>query len=139
MAIEYCVNPIISSAARKFFPEEAEKLIDRTQAVWDSGESFLTTGTIDDLYSKQRESDSSEELNAAAECLQTQLAQLAIAGAMKSISKNTVAAMCNALDSIDPFSSVTLFGVKIPVRDLADRWNKAHPGDEFYMEPAFEN
>lgn len=56
MTIEYCVNPTITSAARRFFPEEAEKLIDRMQAMWNSGESFLTTGTIDDLYSKQRDS-----------------------------------------------------------------------------------
>lgn len=140
MEILYHVNPIIIEAARRADAEKAQTIIDSVQSQWDAGESFASTGfALYDLYPCQREGDSPEEVNAAASVLEARLAYLAIDGSMKAIPKETAAAMCEALESADPLASITLYGVKMPVRDFADRWNKAHPGNEFYMAPAFEN
>lgn len=134
------ISPVIENAARRADVERAQSIIAETQKMWDAGESFVSTGfALDDLYPRQREDDSAEEAEAAAQSLEVQLAQLAIDGAMKAILKETASAMCEALESADPFASVTLYGVKIPVRVFADRWNKMHPGNEFYMAPGFEN
>lgn len=140
MKILYKVNPVISEAARRADADLAQSIIDRNQAEWDAGESFLSTGcALDDLYPRQRESDGAEEVNAAAHSLEISLAQLAIDGALRSMPKETAAIMCEALENADPFASVTLYGIKIPVRDFAARWSKMHPGNEFYMAPGFEN
>lgn len=140
MKILYKVSPVITEAARRADAEKVQAIIDKTQKMWDDGESFVSTGfALDDLYPHQRERDSAEEIEAAANALGTQLAQLAVDGALESISKETAAAMCEALENADPSASITLYGVEMPVRAFADRWNKIHPGDEFYMDPGFEN
>lgn len=140
MKILYKVNPVISEAARRADAEKAQAIIAETQKQWDAGESFVSTGcALDDLYPRQRENDSAEEVNAAAHSLEISFAQLAVDGALKSMPKETAAAMCEALENADPFASITLFGEKMPVRVFADRWNKIHPGNEFYMVPGFEN
>lgn len=134
------VSPVIENAARRADAEKAQAIIAETQKMWDAGESFLSTGcAMDDLYPRQRESDGAEEVYAAAHSLEISLAQLAVDGALRSIPKETAAAMCEALENSDPYASVTLFGEKMPVRVFADRWNKIHPGNEFYMVPGFEN
>lgn len=140
MKILYKVNPVISEAARRADAERTQSIIDETQKQWDAGESFVSTGcALDDLYPRQRENDSAEEVNAAAHSLEISLAQLAVDGSLKSMPKETVAAMCDALENADPFASITLYGVKMTVRDFAARWSKMHPGNEFYMAPGFEN
>lgn len=140
MKILYKVNPVISEAARRADAECAQSIIYETQKQWDAGESFVSTGCVlDDLYPRQRENDSAEEVNAAAHSLEISLAQLAVDGSLKSMPKETAAAMCDALENADPFASITLCGVKMTVRDFAARWSKMHPGNEFYMAPGFEN
>lgn len=134
------VSPVIENAARRTDGEKAQAIIDEVQKMWDAGESFVSTGcALDDLYPRQREDDSADEVEAAASALEVQLAQLAIDGALKSMPKETASAMCASLENADPFASVTLFGEKMPVRVFANRWNKMHPGNEFYMDPGFEN
>ena len=133
------VSPVIENAARRADAEKAQAIIAETQKMWDAGESFVNTGfALDDLYPRQREDDSADEVEAAASALEVQLAQLAIDGALKSMPKETASAMCEALENADPFASITLFGDKMPVRVFADRWNKMHPGNVFYMATAFE-
>ena len=140
MKILYKVSPVIAEAARLADAEKAQAIINSIQSQWDDGESFVSTGfALDDLYPHQRECDSAEEIEAAANALETQLAQLAIDGALKSIPKETAAAICETLENADPSASITLYGVDMPVRVFADRWNKIHPEDEFYMDPGFEN
>ena len=140
MKVLYKVSSVIAEAARWADAEKAQAIIDKTQKMWDDGESFVSTGfALDDLYPHQREGDSAEEIEAAANALGTQLAQLAIDGALESIPKETAAAMCETLENADPSASITLYGVEMPIRVFADRWNKIHPGDEFYMDPGFEN
>ena len=140
MKILYKVSPVIAEAARLADAEKAQAIINSIQSQWDDGESFASTGfALDDLYPNQREGDSAEEIEAAANALETQLAQLAIDGALKSIPKETAAAICETLENADPSASITLYGVDMPVRVFADRWNKIHLGDEFYMDPGFEN
>lgn len=140
MKVLYKVSSVIAEAARRADAEKAQAIIDSVQSQWDAGESFASIGfALDDLYPCQRERDSAEEIEAAANALETQLAQLAVDGALKSISKETAAAMCEALENAEPFASITLYGVEMPVRVFADRWNKMHHGNEFYMTPAFEN
>lgn len=140
MRIMYRANPIIIEAARRADAEKAQAIINSIQSQWDDGESFVSTGfALDDMYPCQRERDSAEEIEAAANALETQLAQLAIDGVLQSIPKETAAAMCEALENADPLASITLYGVEMPVRVFSDRWNKAHPGNEFYMAPGFEN
>lgn len=134
------VSPVIENAARRADAEKAQAIIAETQKMWDAGESFVSTGfVLDDLYPRQREDDGAEEVEAASSALEVQLAQLAIDGALKYMPKETASAMCAVLESADPFASVTLYGVKMPVRVFADRWNKIHPGNGFYMVPGFEN
>ena len=140
MRILYHANPIIIEAARRADAEKAQAIINSIQSQWDDGESFVSTGfALEGLYPHQRECDSAEEIEAAANALGTHLAQLAIDGALESIPKETAAAMCKTLENTDPSASITLYGVEMPVRVFADRWNKMHPGNEFYMDPGFEN
>lgn len=134
------VSPVIENAARRADAEKAQAIIAETQKMWDAGESFLSTGcAMDDLYPRQRESDGAEEVYAAAHSLEISLAQLAVDGALRSIPKETAATMCEALENADPFASITLYGLKMTVRDFASRWSKMHPSNEFYMAPDFEN
>lgn len=134
------VSPVIENAARRADAEKAQAIIAEAQKMWDAGESFVSTGfALDDLYPRQREDDSAEEVEAATSALEAQLAQLAIDGSMKAVQKETAAAMCAALEAADPLASITLFGEDMPVRVFADRWNKVHPDDKFYMAPGFEN
>lgn len=140
MKIEFSVNPVILQAAKKEDAEKAKKIIDGVQAAWENGQSFLSTGNfINDLFPQPRESDSDEEMSAAAKLMQDQLADLALDGVMRSISKDAVSVMCRALIDADPLASVTIYGIEMPVTEIAQRWNAVHQDDKLHLEPAFEN
>lgn len=140
MNIEFSVNPVILQTAKKADAEKAQRIIDGVQTAWENGQSFLSTGIfINDLFPQPRESDSDEEMAAAAKLMQDQLADLALDGAMHSISKDAVSVMCRALIDADPLASVTIYGIEMPVTELVQRWNAVHPDDKLYLEPSFEN
>lgn len=140
MEIEFSVTPVILQAAKKEDAEKAQRIIEGVQAAWENGQSFLSTGNfINDLFPQTRESDSDEEIASAAKLMHDQLADLALDGAMHSISKDAVSVMCRALLDVDPLSSVTIYGIEMPVTEISQRWNKMHPDDKLYLEPAFEN
>lgn len=133
------VSPVIENAARRADAEKAQAIIAETQKMWDAGESFVSTGfVLDDFYPRQREDDRDEEAEAAARALETQLAQLAIDGAMKAISKDAALAMCNALVDADPFAAIKIYGIEMPITEFARRWNTVHQDDKVYLAPAFE-
>lgn len=133
------VSPVIENAARRADAEKAQAIIAETQKMWDAGESFVSTGfVLDDFYPRQREDDRDEEAEAAARALETQLAQLAIDGAMKAISKDAALAMCNALVDADPFAAIKIYGIEMPITEFARRWNAVNQDDKVYLAPAFE-
>lgn len=139
MRIEFSVNPVILQAAKKEDAEKAKKIIDGVQDAWENGQSFLSTGNfINDLFPQPRESDSDEEMAASVKLMQDQLADLALDGALRSISKDAVSVMCRALIDADPLASVTIYGIEMPVTELAQRWNKMHPNDKYFMDAPFE-
>ena len=133
------VSPVIENAARRADAEKAQAIIAETQKPRDAGESFVSTGfVLDDFYPRQREDDRDEEAEAAARALETQLAQLAIDGAMKAISKDAALAMCNALVDADPFAAIKIYGIEMPITEFARRWNAVNQDDKVYLAPAFE-
>lgn len=140
MKIEFRVNPSILRAALDEDAAKAHAIIDNVQAAWDAGDSFLTSGdAISDLFdTKSRESDSEEEMAAAATLMQGQLSSLALDGAMRAISKDAAVAMCNALVDADPFAAIKIYGIEMPITEFVRRWNAVHPDGKFYLAPAFE-
>ena len=138
MKIEFRVNPSILRAALDEDAAKAHAIIDDVQAAWDAGDSFLTSGISDLFDTKSRESDSEEEMAAAATLMQGQLSGLALDGAMRAISKDAAVAMCNALVDADPFAAIKIYGIEIPITEFARRWNTVHPDDKVYLAPAFE-
>lgn len=138
MKIEFRVNPSILRAALDEDAAKAHAIIDNVQAAWDAGDSFLTSGISDLFDTKSRESDSEEEMAAAATLMQGQLSSLALDGAMRAISKDAAVAMCNALVDADPFAAIKIYGVEMPITEFARRWNTVHPDDKVYLAPAFE-
>lgn len=138
MKIEFIVNPSILRAALDEDAAKAHAIIDDVQAAWDAGDSFLTSGISDLFDTKSRESDSEEEMAAAATLMQGQLSGLALDGAMGAISKYAAVAMCNALVDADPFAAIKIYGIEMPITEFARRWNTVHPDDKVYLAPAFE-
>lgn len=140
MKIEFRVNPSIWNAAMEADAKKAQTIIDNVQTAWDAGESFLQTGNaIEDIFSvSARKSDSEEEIAAAAKAMQDALTTLAVDGAMCKIGKDAACTMCSTLLDVDPDAALTLHGVRLPITEFQRRWNAAHPGDEFYLEIAFE-
>ena len=138
MKIEFRVNPSILRAALEEDAAKAHAIIDDVQAAWDAGDSFLTSGISDLFDTKSRESDSEEEMAAAATLMQGQLSGLALDDAMRAISKDAAVAMCNALVDADPFAAIKIYGIEMPITEFARRWNTVHPDDKVYLAPAFE-
>lgn len=138
MKIEFRVNPSILRAALDEDAAKAHAIIDDVQAAWDAGDSFLTSGISDLFDTKSRESDSEEEMAAAATLMQGQLSGLALDGTMRAISKDAAVAMCNALVDADPFAAIKIYGIEMPITEFARRWNTVHPDDKVYLAPAFE-
>ena len=138
MKIEFIVNPSILRAALDEDAAKAHAIIDDVQAAWDAGDSFLTSGISDLFDTKSRESDSEEEMAAAATLMQGQLSGLALDGAMRAISKDAAVAMCNALVDADPFAAIKIYGIEMPITEFARRWNTVHQDDKVYLAPAFE-
>ena len=138
MKIEFRVNPSILRAALEEDAAKAHAIIDNVQAAWDAGDSFLTSGISDLFDTKSRESDSEEEMAAAATLMQGQLSGLALDGAMRAISKDAAVAMCNALVDADLFAAIKIYGIEMPITEFARRWNTVHPDDKVYLAPAFE-
>ena len=119
MKIEFRVNPSILRAALDEDAAKAHAIIDDVQAAWDAGDSFLTSGISDLFDTKSRESDSDEEMAAAATLMQGQLSGLALVDA-------------------DPFAAIKIYGIEMPITEFARRWNTVHPDDKVYLAPAFE-
>lgn len=138
MRTDFRVNPVILQAAKKADASKAKQIIDNVQTAWDNGESFLSASFADDILSSARESDSEEEVAAAAKLMQDQLSGLALDGAMRAIGKDTVAAMCRALYDADPFAAINVYGIEMSIPEFARRWNAVHPDDKFFPGPAFE-
>lgn len=139
MKIEFSVNPVILQAAKKAETDKAQQIIDSVQTAWENGQSFLSTGFfVDDLFPSARKADSEEEVAAAAKLMQDQLSGLALDGAMRCISKAAAVALCSTLVDADPFASIKVYGIEMPITEFARRWNSVHPDDEFCMDAAFE-
>lgn len=110
---------------------EANRLMDIFEEQWARGDSFVADGPeawTGALFGApvQREGDTEEEINAAADELYDLLLGVVIRGWVDSLSRETVVAILNQMDVI----TVSICGRQLTEGDIELRWNDMHPGEE---------
>lgn len=133
------IDCTILDAAMTANKDEAEGIITRMQELWDSGGSFIIdpNNIIASMSPSQRKSDSEAEIASAISRAEEALRTIAIYGALRRMSRETVKAIC-ALEVSDTFAAIKIFGREFLVRQFVDMWNKQHPDEEIWLAPAFE-
>lgn len=122
--------------AMEFAPEKAGTILDTIQEAWDNGESFLSDDMLD--FDAQREpGNEDQELQAAAEETEKALCwKIIIPGFIGRMQRADTVSLCNTLAEMD--AVLTLCGEQLTAREIADLWNKHHPGEEIFHAPGFE-
>lgn len=92
---------------------------------------------IASMSPSQRKSDSEAEIASAISRAEEALRTIAIYGALRRMSRETVKAICS-LEMVDTFAAIKIFGREFFVRQFVDVWNKQHPSEEIWLAPAFE-
>ena len=133
------IDCTILDAAMTANKDEAEGIITRMQELWDSGGSFVidSNNIIASMSPSQRKSDSEAEIASAISRAEEALRTIAIYGALRRMSRETVKAICS-LEMVDTFAAIKIFGREFFVRQFVDVWNKQHPSEEIWLAPAFE-
>ena len=114
----------VALAAQELDPDEALRLRDEWQKMWDDGESFTLRPT--------READTEEEINACVTGLYNALRVLVGKTWFEKLSREQAVAIGNAL-LLTPSNwgrIIVCKDVSYGVDDIADKWNDAHPGEE---------
>ena len=124
------IDCVVYCAAKKDDPAQTAQEIASAQKIWDAGESFVTE--LNDFWSglipKYRESDSPEEVEAAAQSVNAKLSRIALRGAMRDMDRSTALALLHVLSSIDPTAQLIIFGTKLDAYAFRTEWNEQHPG-----------
>lgn len=124
----------IAVHAAAIFADEAEtkRLCEETQKLWDAGHSFIVDpgNCIATFYRvagfELRQSDSQEELDAAVDFLETQLAALAIRNTITQMSREECTVLVRALDHLDIVARVQVLGQDLRSCEIRSIWNKQH-------------
>lgn len=124
------IDCVTYCAAKKADPEQTAMVVTSAQKIWDAGESFASDPKelIINMMPKQRKSDSQEEVEAAAESVNSKLADIALRGMMRDMSRYTANALVGVLEG-SPFATINLFGVRLTAYDVRLAWNDQHQDD----------
>lgn len=124
------IDCVTYCAAKKADPDQTAHEIASAQKIWDAGESFVSDPKklIISMMPKQREADSQEEVEAAAESVNSKLADIALRGMMREMSRDTAKALVGVLEG-SPLATINLFGVRITAYDVRLAWNDQHQDD----------
>lgn len=128
--LDMIINPVIRAAAFAANEAEASRLCLETQGAWDAGQSFAHSPIVPLFGTTARESDSEEEIDAAVQQLETQLAMLAIRHTVGAMSREECTAAVRFLDRIDLGARITAFGQELQSADLRSIWNHQHPNEQ---------
>ncbi len=130
------VNAKIRIAAFDADEKKAQSILDEGQKAWDAGESFISTEDwLEDVFRKRTE-DSAEEIRAAVLQTEASLKTAIVEGRLKAMSRDEVKAMLNGMISVNPDAGMYLYGQKWSASDLAQIWNKQHPGEQELIRTA---
>lgn len=123
------IDCVTYCAAKKADPDQTAHEIASAQKIWDAGESFVSDPKelIINMMPKQREADSQEEVEAAAQSVNAKLSRIALSGALRNMDCNTAMTLLHVLSSIDPEAQLTIFGTKLDAYALRIEWNEQHP------------
>lgn len=128
--LEMFTSPIIHAAAFAADETEAKRLCEETQKLWDAGQSFnLEAGVYQWFGLDPRQSDSQEELDAAVNQLQTQLAALAIRKTIAQMGREECVGLVQAMDHLDLGARVQVLGQEIRSCEIRHIWNNQHPNE----------
>lgn len=124
------IDCVTYCAAKKADPEQTAHEIASAQKIWDANESFISDPAelLMGVTSKQRASDSPEEVEAAAESVNSKLADIALRGLMRTMSRDTAKALIGVLEG-SPLATINLFGVRLTAYDVRHAWNDQHQDD----------
>lgn len=124
------IDCVTYCAAKKADPDQTAHEIASAQKIWDANESFISDPAelLMGVTSKQRASDSPEEVEAAAESVNSKLAAIALRGMMRKMSRDTAKALIGVLDG-SPLATINLFGVRLTAYDVRLAWNDQHQDD----------
>lgn len=128
--LDMIISPVIRAAAFAANEAEANRLCLEAQGAWDAGQSFAHSPLVPLFGTATRESDSEEEIDAAAQQLETQLAMLAIRHAVSAMSREECTAVARFLDSIDLGARIMAFGQELQSADLRLIWNRQHSNEQ---------
>lgn len=122
--------------AMGFDPENTTTILDTIQEAWDNGESFLDVDMLD-MFARREPGSEEQELKAAVEEAEKALRwKIVIPGSIGRIQRADAVSLCNTLEEMD--AVLTLCGEQLTAREIADLWNKHHPGEEIFTAPSFE-
>lgn len=124
------IDFVVYGAAQKADPEQTATVVTSAQKIWDAGESFISDPKelIVNMMPKQREADSQEEVEAAAQSVNSKLADIALRGMMQEMSRDTAKALIGVLEG-SPLATINLFGVRLTAYDMRLAWNDQHQDD----------
>ena len=124
------IDCVTYCAAKKADPDQTAHEIASAQKIWDANESFISDPAelLMGVTSKQRASDSPEEVEAAAESVNSKLAAIALRGMMRKMSRDTAKALISVLEG-SPLATINLFGVRLTAYDVRLAWNDQHQDD----------
>lgn len=124
------IDCVTYCAAKKADPEQTAMVVTLAQKIWDAGESFASDPKelITNMMPKQREADSQEEVEAAAESVNSKLADIALRGMLREMSRDTAKALVGVLEG-SHLATINLFGVRLTAYDVRLAWNDQHQDD----------
>ena len=124
------IDCVTYCAAKKADPDQTAHEIASAQKIWDANESFISDPAelLMGVTSKQRASDSPEEVEAAAQSVNAKLADIALRGMMRKMSRDTAKALVGVLEG-SPLATINLFGVRLTAYDVRLAWNDQHQDD----------
>ena len=127
--LEMIINPVIRAAAFASNEAEASRLCRETQGAWDAGQSFAHSPIVPLFGATTRESDSDEEIDAAVQQLETQLAVLAIRNTISQMTREECATLVQALDRLDLGARAKVLGQELQSGQIRQIWNNQHPNE----------
>lgn len=144
--LEMLISPTVHAAAFTADEVEAKRLCKEMWKLWNAGHSFIidpddSIATFNRMAGLElRQSDSAEEVDAAVNQLQTQLAALAIRKTIARMSREECAALVHALDALDLSAKIQALGQELQACEILSVWNEQHPTDKIIRQnPSLEN
>lgn len=121
-------------AAKEADENEANRLVDCYQELWNRGDSFTCTNLS---FGAKRAADTEEEANACADKLHRELQSVVRQSWINSLTRDEAVATCNVLIRFYSTNQIclTVSGYAIDPFDLAREWSNSHPDQERIYGP----